>query len=215
MNQFTNNGEVIHMFQKAFLNLDKEKQDELLNKAMHLYIDHKYENVTIKLILEALSLHPGTFYRYFKDKDNLYYAILCNLAQKVKDSSKNQGQEYVFDLVARDNTAEPLNELEVKFVKTVMTLPVDVLAHLYLDLFKDESVAVFKDLLRRLRYDGKLRPDIDDDLISFIYATVQFNLILFYRDAGIEDEDLQIKARKYFDKFFLHGLIKDSAYEEE
>ncbi|KQO16624.1 TetR/AcrR family transcriptional regulator [Paenibacillus sp. Leaf72] len=202
------------MFQKAFLNLDKEKQDELLNKAMQLFIDHKYEDVTIKLILETLSLHPATFYRYFKDKDDLYYVMLCNVSQKKKDFLKNDGQEYVYELMVRDNTAEPLNELEVKFVKTVINLPVDVLLHLYLDLFKDESIAIFKDSLRRLRYDGKLRPDIDDDLIAFIYATVQFNLILFYREAGIEEEDLQLKVRKYFDKFFLHGLIKDSEYEE-
>lgn len=87
--------------------------------------------------------------------------------------------------MVRDNTAEPLNELEIKFIKTIITLPVDVLLHLYLDLFKDESIVIFKDSLRRLRYDGKLRPDIDNDLISFKYVTVQFNLILFYREAGI------------------------------
>lgn len=205
------------MFQKAFLNLDQEKRDELLNKAMQLFVDHKYEDITIKQILEALSLHPATFYRYFKDKDDLYQVLLRNMAQKRKEVLKKPGQEYVFELNASDQTAdsEPMAELEIKFAKTMIALPVDVLAHLYLDLFKDESIAMFKDQLRRLRYDGKLRPDIDDDLVSFMYATLQFNLILFYREVGIEEEDLQAKARKHFDQFFLHGLIKDSAYEEE
>lgn len=203
------------MAQQAFLNLDKEKQDELMNKAMRLFVDHKYEEITIKQLLEALSLYPATFYRYFKDKDDLYHHLLVSLAEKRKAFLEKDGQEYVFELTDYDNTAEPLSELELKFAKTVMHLPVDVLLHLYLDLFKDESIAVFKNSLRKLRYDGKLRPDIDDDLISYIYATVQFNLILFYRESGIEDEDLQAKIRKYFDQFFLHGLVKDSEFEEE
>lgn len=202
------------MSKKSFFNLDGEKQDELMNKAMHLFVEHKYEEITMKKLLEALSLHPATFYRYFKDKGDLYHMLLVKLARKRKEYLEKDGDEYVFELMSYDNTAEPLSELELKFAKTVLNLPVDVLLHLHLNLFKDESMAVFKDTLRHLRYDGKLRPDIDEDLISYIYSTVQFNLILYYREAGIEDEDLQIKIRKYFDKFFLHGLIKDSDFVE-
>ncbi len=31
-----------------------------------------------------------------------------------------------------------------------------------------------------MRVDGYLRPDIDDDLISFIFESMQFNLAMFF-----------------------------------
>jgi AcrR family transcriptional regulator len=203
------------MPKKAFLNLGEADRKEMIDKAMQLYVDHPYAGITLKMILEKLTLHPTTFYRYFEDKDELYCVLLHDLAIKRKEYLGDRAPFYGSSLFISDYSNEPLTELEVRFVKTVLHLPLNVLTHIYMVVFKDETVSILKNRLRRMRYEGKLRPDIDDDLIAFIGATIPVNLILFCREAGIEDEDLLIKLNKYFfDSFFLHGIMKDSELPE-
>lgn len=203
------------MPKKAFINLDNAYRKELMDKAMQLYVEHPYADITLNMILEKLSLHPTTFYRYFEDKDELYCVLLYDLAMKRKEYLADQAPFLGSSLFISDYSDEPLTKLEIQFVKTVMHLPLNVLTHIYMNVFKDETVSILKSRLRRLRYEGKLRPDLDDDLIAFIGATIPVNLILFCRDAGIEDEDLLIKLNKYFfDSFFCHGIMKDSEFPE-
>jgi hypothetical protein len=65
-----------------------------------------------------------------------------------------------------------------------------------------------------MRVDGYLRPDIDDDLISFMFESMQFNLVMFYREFNIKDSTLQNKISKYFTDFMSHGLLEDHKYSE-
>lgn len=57
---------------------------------------------------------------------------------------------------------EPLNKLEIKLTETFLYIPENILLKIYLNVLKGESF--LKDILRRMRVDGYLRPDIDDDL---------------------------------------------------
>lgn len=54
-------------------------------------------------------------------------------------------------------------------------------------------IPLIKDILRGMRVDGYLRPDIDDDLISFMFESMQFNLVMFFREFDIKDSKLQHK----------------------
>lgn len=117
---------------------------------MHLFVDNLYEDITMKMVLESLSMHPGTFYRYFEDKDDLYYLLIRNVTQKRAAYFNNSNE----------------------------------------------------DILRRMRVDGYLRPDIDDDLISFMFESMQFNLVMFFREFDIKDSKLQHKISKYFADIF-------------
>ncbi|VTR62532.1 Uncharacterised protein [Actinobacillus pleuropneumoniae] len=65
-----------------------------------------------------------------------------------------------------------------------------------------------------MRVDGYLRPDIDDDLISFMFESMQFNLVMFFRKFDIKDSTLQHKLSKYFADFMSHGLLEDHKYAE-
>ncbi|MDR1272118.1 MAG: TetR/AcrR family transcriptional regulator [Clostridiales Family XIII bacterium] len=202
------------MPKKAFDNLSEENRQEMMDKAMQLYVDHPFEDITLKMILDTLSLHPTTFYRYFENKDELYYTALYRVVQKRGEYLKTHDESDVLNLFYFEEGTEPLNELEVQFTKTILSLPDEILLHLYLKSFMNETFLKVKDELRHMRYDSKLRPDVDDDLISFIFSTVQFNLVLFFREFGIKDEDLMVKQQKYLRSFFRHGLMTDSRFSE-
>lgn len=209
------------MPKNTFFRLDEARREEISNNAMQLFVDNLYEDISMKMVLDSLSMHPGTFYRYFEDKDDLYCLLIRNVTQKRAAYFNNSNEDSLFrffltGLFGNDNgfVTEPLNELEIKLTETFLYIPENVLLKVYLNVLKGESFPLIKDILRRMRVDGYLRPDIDDDLISFMFESMQFNLIMFFREFDIKDSKLQHKISKYFTDFMGHGLLEDHKYSE-
>ncbi|WP_127537073.1 TetR/AcrR family transcriptional regulator [Paenibacillus illinoisensis] len=209
------------MPKKTFFRLDEARREEISNSAMHLFVNNLYEDISMKMVLDCLSMHPGTFYRYFEDKDDLYCLLIRNVTQKRASYFNNTNDDslYRFFLTGlfgnvNGMITEPLNELEIKLTETVLYIPEDILLKVYLDVLKGESFPIIKNILRRMRVDGSLRPDIDDDLISFMFESMQFNLVMFFREFDIKDSKLQLKISKYFTDFMGHGLLEDHKYSE-
>lgn len=209
------------MPKNTFYRLDEARREEISNNAMHLFVDNLYEDITMKMVLDSLSMHPGTFYRYFEDKDDLYCLLVRNVSQKRAAYFNNSNEDFLYrffltSLFGNVNGAvtDPLNELEIKLTQTFLYIPENVLLKVYLNVLKSESFPLIKDMLRRMRVDGYLRPDIDDDLISFMFESMQFNLVMFFREFDIKDAKLQQKLSKYFADFMSHGLLEDHKYSE-
>lgn len=209
------------MPKNTFFRLDEARREEISNSAMHLFVDNLYEDITMKMVLDSLSMHPGTFYRYFEDKDDLYCLLIRNVTQKRAAYFNNSNEDSLFrffltGLFGNVNgiVTEPLNELEINLTETLLYIPENVLLKIYLNVLKGESFPLIKDVLRRMRVDGYLRPDIDDDLISFMFESMQFNLVMFFREFDIKDSKLQHKISKYFADFMGHGLLEDHKYSE-
>ncbi len=56
--------------------LEKEKMRKLiLETAMKLFLDEGFENITIRHIADKIEYSPATIYLYFKDKDEILYAL--------------------------------------------------------------------------------------------------------------------------------------------
>ncbi|WP_342436544.1 TetR/AcrR family transcriptional regulator [Paenibacillus sp. FSL L8-0436] len=209
------------MPKNTFFRLDEARREEISNSAMHLFVDNLYEEITMKMVLDSLSMHPGTFYRYFEDKDDLYCLLIRNVTRKRAAYFNNSNEDSLFrffltGLFGNVNgiVTEPLNELEIKLTETFLYIPENILLKIYLNVLKGESFPLIKDILRRMRVDGYLRPDIDDDLISFMFESMQFNLVMFFREFDIKDSKLQHKISKYFADFMGHGLLEDHKYSE-
>jgi AcrR family transcriptional regulator len=209
------------MPKNSFFRLHEARREEISNSAMHLFVDSPYEDITMKMVLDCLSMHPGTFYRYFEDKDDLYCLLIRNVAQKRAAYFNNSDEDSLFrffltGLFESDTgiVTEPLSELEIKLTETLLYIPENILLKVYLNVLKGESFPIIKDILRRMRVDGYLRPDIDDDLVSFMFESMQFNTIMFYREFDIKNSKLQHKISKYFVDFMGHGLLEDHKYSE-
>ena len=209
------------MPKNTFFHLDEARREEIYNSAMHLFVDNLYEDITMKMVLDSLSMHPGTFYRYFEDKDDLYCLLIRNVTQKRAAYFNNSNEDSLFQFFltgffgnGNGIVTEPLNELEIKLTETFLHIPEYILLKIYLNVLKGESFPLIKDILRRMRVDGYLRPDIDDDLISFMFESMQFNLVMFFREFDIKDSKLQHKISKYFTDFMGHGLLEDHKYSQ-
>ena len=48
---------------------------QILDAAMALFTDEGYQHVTMRKIAQAIEYSPGTLYRYFENKDAIYFAL--------------------------------------------------------------------------------------------------------------------------------------------
>jgi len=52
-----------------------EKREMILVAAMRLFLDESFDKTTMRRIAEAIEYTPGALYGYFKDKDEILYAL--------------------------------------------------------------------------------------------------------------------------------------------
>jgi AcrR family transcriptional regulator len=53
----------------------QEMRETILNSAHQLFVDKGFEDVSIRNIAEAIEYSPATIYLYFKDKNEIFYAL--------------------------------------------------------------------------------------------------------------------------------------------
>ena len=198
------------MPKKAFFNLPPEIREDILRKSIQLYADTPFERITLQKLLDTLSLHPTTFYRYFEDKDELYFYIHTILEEKLENYYSRNNPEYEFDPFEFHEGLGPITDVEERFVNTFSQLPREVLLRGYWDVFKADLFKRYRAALRKLRAEGRLCSDIDEDLISYMYATTMFNFSLFCREFNIQDWKVIGNLKKnFYMNFFRRGLLKD------
>lgn len=61
---------------QTFYNLSEERQKEILDTACKEFALHEYKVASIGNIIKELSVAKGSFYRYFKDKKDLYFNLI-------------------------------------------------------------------------------------------------------------------------------------------
>lgn len=67
---------------KTFMNLDKERQKEIIDTCLKEFALRNYNEVSLSKIIAKLGLAKGSFYRYFESKKDLY-AYLIEYAKKL------------------------------------------------------------------------------------------------------------------------------------
>jgi len=53
----------------------QEMRQKILDAAMHMFLDEGYNKTSIRNIAEMIEYSPATIYLYYKDKDELLYAV--------------------------------------------------------------------------------------------------------------------------------------------
>ena len=84
---------------QTFLNLDVNKQKKLIDAAMIEFSNHEYPEVSINQIIMNAGISRGSFYMYFKDKDELFEYLIQINKMKLHELTKkvfirNDGELY-------------------------------------------------------------------------------------------------------------------------
>jgi len=89
---------------------EKERERELLLKAKTLFSEKGFYRTSVSDIVESLGIARGTFYLYFRNKDDIYRRVLEKLVNEISSSLK---------VLPEDSPLEQLRE-NLKSVFTLM-----------------------------------------------------------------------------------------------
>jgi AcrR family transcriptional regulator len=92
-----------------------EMKDLILQSAHQLFLDKGFEEVSIRNIAEAIEYSPATIYLYFKDKNEIFYA-LHGEAFKIFNN-------HVASIVSIQDPLERLFALGEKYIQFAFTYP--------------------------------------------------------------------------------------------
>lgn len=195
----------------AFYRLPEEKQKSLLNIAAQLYIERPYEEVTARLLCKSMEINPATFYRYFESKDGL----LFHLVETIQSKSLAYHMEELERLGVDENSYFPqfsqekpayLTEQEEQFMLACNRFPQEVVHDIMFHL-AGSNQTYYREILKREQAAGKLREDVDIDLIAYMYATTGYNLMVYCTEQGMDHEAYVNRKIYFYYDFFYHGIL--------
>lgn len=198
------------MPKNTFLNLPDAKKEHIIKKAIDLFTKYKYEDINIRLIVKELGISIGSFYQYFDDKDDLYLYLFVKIEKKILDAEKKKKGTLLSD-ESYIPIEEILTESEIQFDNTWYDIPIDVMRKFYFSSYADELFGSAFDEFLSYFDQGKLNPDLDVDFIYYIYTTIMFNILIYFRQNNITDMKEKLKIKKsFFGTILLRGIFNSS-----
>jgi AcrR family transcriptional regulator len=105
------------------MNIETGMREKILTSAKRLFIEHGYHGLALREISESLSVTKPALYYHFKDKEELFVAILNQNLNKMSDG--------IDDLLAKKlSCAETIN----LFIHLVLNQPVEDRAVIVLEI---------------------------------------------------------------------------------
>lgn len=193
----------------TFFKLDKQKQDSILNQAKIEFSSYLFDEASINRIIKALNISRGSFYLYFKNKEDLYFYMLDIIFQKNENIYKTMSLKcnrdikniflnlYDYALTETEENKKLVKNIFINFNANhaLKMLPID----------KDKMILKL-DLFDFSKYDIK---DKDKHLIIHIIDTLLVQNISF----AFKNIDEKEKIKEIFTKeinIILNGIERRS-----
>ena len=82
-----------------------ERRTEFLNTAQELFFTKGYEQTAVETIIKKMRLSKGTFYYYFKSKEDLLDALIERMTEKILEEVRKIVDREDLDAIAKLNRA--------------------------------------------------------------------------------------------------------------
>ncbi len=195
----------------TFFNLPEEKRNRIIDSAILEFSRMHYKKVTIDGIVGGAGIPKGSFYQYFKNKDDLYTYTFSQIGDRKKDILEKT-QQYIETLSFREYLIKMLTEAkefedeDVRLIqlkdKFINECPQEVRKQ----VLKNEipkSYRLLEEVLTAYIHKGELRKDLDVKIAAYIITTSTVSLENYEFD---EEEDIQNVVIRIFD--FLMDSFK-------
>lgn len=165
---------------QLFLNLDPDKQQRILNAAIHEFADKGFDSASMNVVVKQAGISKGALFNYFKSKTGLFAFVYRMALEQVKQYLRT-----VRDSTCEENFFVRLEKIMQAGVSFINRHP--GLARIYYriiytgdspyknDILKDihgESLRFIESLVRQGIARGELRPDLDPGLCAFALECV-------------------------------------------
>jgi AcrR family transcriptional regulator len=192
-----------------------QKRTEILNTAYKVFSEKGYHSTRIEDIALEMGMAQGLFYRYFKNKLDIFSQIMDEIILRVSEgiaadapSTSNTLEEYteqmkravdnLFDIFVEDPFLSKLLFFEALGIDDEINQKIQDA----FDLFGKYSALYVKNGIDK----GILRPDIRIE-----ETALAFNAIIFEGARRISRSKDKAKARKYWTKAIVDLMIQGTA----
>lgn len=180
------------MPKETFYNLTVEKRERIIDAAITEFGSKHYKKVTIDGLVREAAIPKGSFYQYFKNKDDVYIYIFGEIGNSKKDSlgllagevTDLSLKEYLYKMLVRARDFEEqdgkLLALKERFMKEC---PQEVRK----SVLKNElpkSYGLLEEVLRAYIKKGELRADLPVKVTAYALTTCLTHLEDYPMDEG-------------------------------
>ncbi len=153
---------------QTFFNLDKEKQDRIVECAFDEFAANNFENAKLSNIIKNAQIPRGSLYQYFENKTDLYLYLM--------EIAKDKKMGYLQPALSNPMNIpflELFKEMYIAGVKFSIDNPrmVQMMAHLlsskgqiYEDVMKNNlqiAIDMYSQMIDRDKEQGRIRKDVD------------------------------------------------------
>ena len=114
-----------------------ERKREIMNKASELFLNKGYDKTSVNTIVEELEIAKGTFYHYFKSKEEILCAILEESVEKYSERIRK-------DLMGQSGAGN-----KMQFLLRNLLMPTDAPKQLVVHIEDDENAKMHQILEKK------------------------------------------------------------------
>ena len=155
-------------------NIKKQKKRKILEKAFELFRKNGYKDTKVEDITRKLGISKGSFYTYFKTKEEL----LCELLESMKNSEMERYSKVEIDENPKKTLENFIKERFKSFLELLNNADIGIMnsftQNTIVGKFREEMTKFFKSFIKEnilLRYESNREYDmeiISDFIISAI-----------------------------------------------
>lgn len=175
----------------TFFRLPKEKQKIILKSAMEEFSKIPYIDVSINRVIQNAKISRGSFYMYFKDKEDLY----CYLTRM------HQKKMYEMFQLALKKRKRDLIETYLELFQMTLT---------YIETAQEKKF--FQNMILNMDFKNDLiahKQNHRKELIDFAINEIDLSKL------SIQKKEVLIDVMELIQMSFMHGLVKIFAFDCE
>jgi AcrR family transcriptional regulator len=170
----------------TFLNLDETKRKRVFDAAVDEFSQRRFSEASINQIVKNAGISRGSFYQYFKNKEDLYLYVLKQIGKEKLDIISRvgelkpdadffEGYLYMFRTALEWSIAKP------EYYRIGMLMEFDD-SHFVSELRKvlPEGFLMLKGMVEKDMQLGRIRDDVDPDLVVDIIYILNLHLLVQY-----------------------------------
>lgn len=195
----------------------EEMRQRILTAAQKLFLTKGFEKTSIRNIADAIEYSPGTIYLYFKDKNDLLFALHQMAFEVMINELSNVGEHpTAFDAfvqMGRNYVKFALENPEKYDLMFLMIAPIESL-ECNEDIWDDgkQALDLLKTTIEACKQEGYFSKDKTDDLALMIWSTMHGMVTIYGRRRMSmfkeTDEENKERINKAFNTFVEYLKLK-------
>jgi TetR/AcrR family transcriptional regulator len=177
---------------KTFFNLSDEKRCRIVDAALQEFAAHSFNEASINRIIKNAEIPKGSFYQYFKNKEDLYLYFLDEVSKEFTDPLLHEKEMYpdanFFEVIQHTNREVlKLKNIKPEYIEARMRMELD--NNEFIRNIRKKSTEKYIKIIERDKERGIIKPDADAEIIVDMIAS--FSLNERYRNKSGAEEYLR------------------------